>query len=293
MDVAITGGSGRLGTYVVDYFTGSHNVTVVDLEPPKQQNVRFVEASILDYKALKQVFRSHEAVVHLAAIPNPRTAPPDVTFNTNVQGTWNVLEAAENVGVRRVAIASSDASTGLHYNHEGWGPQYLPVDEAHPQRPVDFYSLSKEVTEVIGRSYANRGELQVVVLRPSRIVYPQHWPELEAWAANPQNHHLWGYVEPDDVARAFLLALAKDDVRYDVFFICASDSVCLRPTLEMLKERLGELPEIRNPVPYEQNPMASVFDNTRARKILGFEPKSDWKRLFAKVPLADRIRPIC
>ena len=56
------------------------------------------------------------------------------------------------------------------------------MDPAGATRPIDFYSLSKEVTEVIGRSYANRGKLQVVAIRPARIVFPPQWPELEAWA---------------------------------------------------------------------------------------------------------------
>ena len=82
-----------------------------------------------------------------------------------MQGTWAVLQAAEDCGVRRVVVASSDAALGLHYNPPGWGPQYLPIDEDHPLRPIDFYSLSKECTESICRSYANRGKVEVIAIR--------------------------------------------------------------------------------------------------------------------------------
>ena len=57
----------------------------------------------------------------------------------------------------------------------------------------------------------------------------------------------------------------------------------------MMRERLGRLPEIRKPEVFERNPYASIFDTSRARRVLGFEPKSDWRRLFAQVPVEDRI----
>ena len=84
--------------------------------------------------------------------------------------------------------------------------------------------------------------------------------------ADVQNHHLWGYVEPEDVAQAFDLALALEGASYDAFFIRAEDTLCSRPTLEMIEERFGKLPEVRKPEIYERNPRASVFDNTRARR---------------------------
>lgn len=287
--VAITGGSGSLGRHIVDYIQEDADVTVVDIRPPEQQEVRFVEADILDFIALEAAFAGQDSVIHLAAVPNPRAAAPDVTFNTNVQGTWNALQAAENAGVRRVLLASSDSTVGLFYNLGDWVPQYLPVDESHPVRPTEFYSLSKEVSEVIGRSFANRGQLEVVAIRPSKIVVPSEWPELEARGLDVRNFHMWAYVEPEDVAQGFSLALALKEVRFDVFHIAAAETLCSIPTLEMIEERLGKVPEVRNPELYNNNPYASIFDIGRARRILGYEPKSDWRRLFAAVPVGERI----
>lgn len=203
------------------------DVTVVDIDPPDQNDALFVQADILDFSTLKVAFAGHDAVVHLAAIPNPRTAPGEITFNTNVQGTWNTLQAAEDAGVRRVVLASSDSVSGLHYGPSDWSPQYLTVDEAHPVRPIEFYSLSKHVTEVVGSSFASRGKLEVVAIRPSKIVLPSEWPELEGRGSDVHNFHLWAYVEPEDVAQGFYLALALEDVRYDVFFISAATGCAL------------------------------------------------------------------
>jgi nucleoside-diphosphate-sugar epimerase len=279
--VVCTGGSGRLGRYVTDDLRGRCALTVLDVKPPHAVGVRHVAASILDYAALKQAFAGQDAVVHLAAIPNPRTAPADVTFHTNVQGTWNVLQAAEDAGVRRVVVASSDAALGLHYNPPGYGPQYLPIDEDHPLRPVEFYSLSKEVTEAMCRSYANRGKLEVLAIRPTHIVFPPEYPELVSRGTDVQNYHLWTYVAPEDVAQGFRRALEVWKAPWQAFFISAANGLNTRPTLEMLRERYGALPPIRNADYFRRNPLAALLDITRAREVLGFEPTIDWRTMAA------------
>ncbi len=279
--VACTGGSGRLGRYVTDDLRERCALTVLDVRPPPSAGVRHVDASILDYADLKRAFVGQDAIVHLAAIPNPRTAPADVTFHTNVQGTWNVLQAAEDAGVRRVVVASSDAALGLHYNPPGYGPQYLPIDEDHPLRPVECYSLSKEATEAMCRSYANRGKLEVLAIRPTHIVFPPEYPELEARGADVQNYHIWTYVSPEDVAQGFRRALEIAKAPYQAFFISAANGLNTRPTLDMLRERYGVLPPIRNPDYFRRDPLASILDIARAREVLGFEPTSNWRTMAA------------
>jgi nucleoside-diphosphate-sugar epimerase len=280
--VLVTGGSGRLGRFVVDEFKGRADVTVMDIRPPVQKDVSFIEGSVLGLDFLRSNFSGFDAVVHLAAIPNPRTAPPDVTFNTNVQGTWNVLQAAEDAGVKRTVVISSDAATGLHYNPKDWGPRYLPIDEKHPLRPIEFYSLSKEVTEVMCRCYANRGKMEVVVIRPTHIVFEPEWPELKDRGDDLQNYHLWAYVEPQDVAQAIRLATQKPGLKYDTFLVAAADSLGDAPTVQRARERWGaEAPEIRDAALFEDNPRAGVFDISHAREVLGYEPRSDWRKMFA------------
>jgi len=274
--VACTGGSGRLGRYVVGELDGACALTVVDLAPPPGP-VAYTKLDVTDYAGLRRAFAGHDAVIHLAAIPNPRTASAHETFRTNVQGTFAALQAAEDAGVRRAVVASSDSVVGFHYNPPDWRPLYLPIDEAHPLRPTEFYSLSKRVTEAIAESFAQRGRMEVVVIRPTHIVFPPEHPELPARGGDLQNYHVWTYVSPQDVARAFRLALALPEVRFDTFFISAADGLNTRPTLELLRERYGRLPEIKRPEVYERLPTASILDITRARRVLGFDPRSDWR----------------
>lgn len=285
-NVVVTGGAGRLGTYVVDRLRNKCSVTVLDVKPlsgPQADGLRQIQSSITDYAAMRAAFEGQDAVIHLAAIPNPRSAPADVTFNTNVQGAWAVLQAAEDAGVKRVVVASSDSVFGLSYNPPDWPPKYLPVDEDHPIRPTEFYSLSKQVTEVIAQSYAHRRKLEVLAIRPVHIVFPPEYPELEARGSDVQNYHFWAYVSPEDVAQGFDLALRSSYKGYEVFLISAADGLNARPTLDMARERWGSLPEIRRPEIYENNPFASVIDTTRARDRLGYEPTSDWRQMIASL----------
>lgn len=271
--VVVTGGSGRLGTYVVDRLKQNHAVTVLDINPPKTNDVDHLNLNITDLAGLTKAFKGVDAIVHLAAVPNPRTSSPQACFTVNTQGTWTVLQAAEDAGVKRVVVASSDAATGLHYNPKDWAPQYLPVDEAHPLRPSEVYSLTKEITESVCRCFSVRGKVEVIAIRPGHIVFEPEYPELSTRGSDVQNYHLWGFVAPEDVAQGFELALGIADGSYDCIFIGAADGLNERPTLELFKERFGFEPVVRKPEIYAAMPNAGVFDISHARQKLGYEPR--------------------
>ena len=77
------------------------------------------------------------------------------------------------------------------------------------------------------------------------------------------------------------LVLALREVRYDTFFISAPDGLNTRPTLDLVRERYGFLPEIRRPEVYERLPTASVLDGSKASALLGFAPSRDWRQMLA------------
>lgn len=276
-NVVVTGGGGRLGHYVVERLAPHYSVTVFDLKPSAVEGVPSRTVDSTDLAAMTEALQGVDAVIHLAAVPNPRTSTPEMCFRVNTQGTWATLQAAEAAGVKRVVVASSDSATGLHYNPEGWMPQYLPVDEAHPLRPSEVYSLTKEITESICRCFAARGKIEVIAIRPGHIVFRPEYPEIETRGSDVHNYHLWGYVAPEDVAQGFQLALEHPDGRYDCIFIGAADGMNTRPTLELVKERFGTVPEIRRPELYASLPTAGVFDITHAREKLGYEPRYTWR----------------
>lgn len=280
-NIIVTGGSGRLGTYVVDRLKQKFAVTVLDITPPKASDVQHLNIDIRDLAKLTEAFKGVDSIVHLAAVPNPRTSSPQACFTVNTQGTWTMLQAAEDAGVGRAVVASSDSATGLHYNPKNWPPQYLPVDEGHPMRPSEVYSLTKEITESICRCFAVRGKLEVLAIRPAHIVFEPEYPELESRGADVQNYHLWGHVAPQDVAQGFERALELEDGSYDCFFIGGRDGLNERPTLELFKERFGFEPVVRKPEIYAALPNAGVFDISHSCEKLGYEPqftRRDYKK---------------
>lgn len=287
-DIAITGGNGLLGRFVAKRLAPRAAVTAIDLNPAADSDAAFVQADVTDYAALKAAFAGKDAVVHLAAIPNPRTTSQEKCFRTNTFSTWAVLQAAEDAGVRRVIVCSSDSATGLHYNPPGWPPQYLPVDEDHPLRPTEAYSLSKKVTEQIAKSFADRGKLEVLVIRPGHIIFEREYSEMRQRGSDLNNYHLWGHVVPEDAAQGFDLALQLDDGSFDVFFILAADGMNTRPTLDLFAERFGHAPEVRDPALYAENPTAGVFGIAHARKKLGYAPQFTWRDLEARTNAAAR-----
>jgi len=288
--IAVTGGAGLLGSHVMRRLAGKAALTSVDMKPPVEADAGLgthVTASITDFEAMKNAFKGQDAVIHLAAIPNPREATPELTFNNNVQGSWAVFEAASQAGVKRVVVASSDSVFGLSYNPPDWPPRYLPVDEAHPTRPTEVYSLSKKVTETIAESYAARGALEVMAIRPSHIIFPRGYGEFEDRGADPQNYHFWAWVDPEDVAQGFDLAVNAREYRgFDVFTITAAEGLNRRATLEMAAERWEEIPRVQRPEVYERLPTASVLDITKARERLGYAPNIDLAGLAAKARAA-------
>ncbi len=167
MRVLVTGGNGAVGKAAVARLARSgFSVKVIGrssgIEIP---GADYEACDINDYPHLRAMVRGFEAIVHLAAVPNPSAVSSEQVFLANVQGTFNVYKAAEEEGIRRVVQASSINALGVFYGRKPAPVQYLPVDEEHPCVSTDVYSLSKHVIEDIGDYYWRRSGISGVALR--------------------------------------------------------------------------------------------------------------------------------
>lgn len=169
--VLVTGGAGRLGRDVVAELAAHCTVRVLDRAQQSPAAIDF-PVDVLDLEALGPAMRGFDAVIHLAAIDSSVTAPPEVVFDTNVRGTWNVLHAAREAGVRRAVISSSSSAAGIDYTNPHMPPLYLPIDEAHPLRPSQPYGLGKQLDEQIAQGFGRRGGMEVIRLRPAWVMQP-------------------------------------------------------------------------------------------------------------------------
>ena len=284
--IIITGGAGLLGSHVVREMAEHAQITTLDIKEPEaksQGGQDHITLSITNYEEIKKALTGHDAVIHLAAIPNPREADAKTTFNNNVEGAWTVLQAAEDAGIKRVVVASSDSVFGLSYNPPDWPPQFLPVDETHPTRPTEVYSLSKKITETISESFAARGKMEVLAIRPCHIVFPRGYGELEARGQDLENYHFWAWVDPKDVAQAFRLAVHTSDYNgFDVYTVAAEEGLNTKPTLELAAARWKNMPVIRRPEIYESCNTASILDISKIKDRLGFVPTVSRDALLLK-----------
>lgn len=288
MRVAVTGGRGRLGRYVVAALHGAHEVRVLDRSPPEVGDA-WPALDVRDREGLAAALRGEEAVVHLAAIDRSVDAPPELTFDVNVRGTWNLFQAAEAVGLRRVVLCSSSVVTGLVDGDQA--PLYLPIDENYPLCPRDTYALTKVIGEEIAAAFARRGTLEIVVLRPSYIAFPETIEFLSgaspviAGRAIEQRPHLRSYIGPEDAARAFALALTCNASGQAPFWLAAADTFIAEPTLDYLRGVHGALPALRDPDLYRHHPRACAFDLARTERLLGWTPTTHWPDLLRKAAL--------
>lgn len=276
--VAVTGGAGRLGRHVVAALEPHCDVTVLDLEAPSS-DVGFIRTDVLDPAGLGAALRGMDAVIHLAGLDLDTQASSDVYLRTNVVGTWNVLEAALEAGVGRAVLCSSVTATGLSESRPDFAPQYLPVDEDHPNAPDHPYSVSKQLVETIASGFRRRGPMEVLCLRLMLVGFAQNLDLVRRRERDPLCRWLFYHVGPEDAGQAFLCALNADAPAFGTYFITAADSCHRRATLEWLQASLGTLPPVRKPSVYDGFARASVFDGSRAREDLGFEPRQMWPDL--------------
>ena len=171
----VTGGAGFIGSHLVDRLVqrGDRVLVVDDMSTGCYANVRegatILERSVNDPK-LKQEFKAWnpQVVFHLAAqvSVSQSVRSPELDAQTNILGSLNVLSATQDSGCPRLIFASSG---GAVYGE----PDYLPVTEDHPIRPVSPYGVSKAAFELYAKSLSTHKSTDVTVLRLGNVYGPR------------------------------------------------------------------------------------------------------------------------
>lgn len=205
MKILVTGGTGGIGRPTVQWLLAhGHEVRVLDLriEDPLS-GADYREGDITDFDGLREHVAGMEGVLHLAAYPHPSMAASEEVFRVNVEGTFNVFQAAVAAGIRRVVCASSINALGYNFGIKFPEGQlrYFPIDEDHPLHTTDPYSFSKQMIEEIGGYFWRREGVSSVFLR-FPAVYDLHAPETSI---------LLDFVEACHEQTAELLALPESE----------------------------------------------------------------------------------
>jgi nucleoside-diphosphate-sugar epimerase len=296
--VVVTGGSGRVGRYVLEELAKSFDVRNADLAPADAGAagrppavVEYVAMDVMDLDAVRAALKGAHAVVHLAAIDFDWNASPEKYIRVNTLGTWNVLQAAEENGLEKVVLCSSISACGLSEMREDWTPQYLPVDEDHELRPVQAYSLSKQIMETMGLAVSRGSGMSVICLRPLAVVLEENLSDFAQFIDDPELRWLFYYVEASDLARAFRAAVEVEGIQFDTFFISADDTCHPEPTLEWYRRVIGEVPATDDAAAYDHGLRSSIFSSAKAKARLGWEPTSDFLEMRRRSGLEQTALP--
>ncbi len=275
--VLVTGGSGKVGKWVIADLL-AHGYLVTNADRQKADNVQTIDVDLRDMGHTYAAMAGMDAVVHLAAIPSPQGHAPEVVFHTNVMSTFNVLQAASILGIRKVVIASSLSALGLAYSFHPVDLQYFPIDEAHPLLAQDAYGLSKIAGEDLADGFARRDPaLSVTSLRFTLVLTPD---ELETAIPNLQAREkdsasiLWTYIDVRDAARCIRLCLEDDSTGHRAFYINANNTFMQKPTLDLLQMYYSNVPcDTMRLQAY-----TAPIDCSAGNQFLKFQPEYEWTR---------------
>jgi UDP-glucose 4-epimerase len=302
--VLCTGALGVNGVWAV-HALRDHGAEVVatdtredfSLAPELAGAVAFQALDVTDADAVDAVIAAArpDVVVHMAALmPAHAQADPDLGYRVNVMGTAHVLRAARSHGVRRVVFTSSKGAYGAVEGAHGH-PDYVPLTEDAPVRPVSIYDHAKVASEGLGLNYAAGDGPQFVALRFANIYGPgklaRHGPMSlvsrlieDAWAGRATRIAQGAQQRDDqvyvrDVGEAIALAATADGLPDGAVYNVASGEA---PALAQIADAVrAAVPGADIEIGPGLDPMQAgapyycVLDQTRASAELGFVARYD------------------
>jgi UDP-glucose 4-epimerase len=291
MRVVFTGGSGKAGRHVIPWLKerGGHEILNLDRQPLDYEGVNTLDVDLADSGQVFNAFSMHfsqdefetgkgpakvDAVVHFAAVPRVLLKPDNETFRNNVMSTYNVIEAAVKLGIRKVIIASSETTYGVCFAEGDKDFHRFPLDEEYPIDPMDSYGLSKQCNENTARAFADRTGADVYALRIGNVIEPDEYGPFRTYAEHPEmrKRNAWSYIDARDLGQIVHLALMKDGLGFQVFNAVNDTITADQPTEEFLMQWAPNTPLTR-PMPGFEAPLS----NQKIRDVLGFTEEHDWR----------------
>lgn len=303
MRVLVVGGAGYIGSHMVKMLLGAgHEVITLDnLSSGHRDAVlggTFVEGDLADAAFLQGVFAQYqpEAVMHFASFiqVGESVRKPDIYYRNNVTNTLNLLDTMLQFNVKKFIFSSTAAVFGE--------PDYVPIDEAHPNRPLNPYGRSKWMIEQVLADYDKAFDLRSVCLRyfnaagadPEGQLGERHDPEthlipliLQAASGRRDNIHVFGrdYDTPDgtcirdyihivDLCSAHLAALEylNQGGGSDRFNLGNGAGFSVQEVVDAVQTVSGKPVTVINAARREGDPARLVADAKRAKNMLAWQP---------------------
>ncbi len=288
----VTGGAGFIGSHIAEALVNrGMKVRVIDnFSTGLRKNIshlldkiEFVEDDIRDLDVCRRIMEDVSVVLHQAAVPSvPRSVEDPLTSHTaNVDGTFNLLLAARDAGVKRFVYAASSSAYG--------DTEILPKYEKILPQPKSPYAVNKLVGEYYCKVFYDCFGLQTISLRYFNVFGPRQNPKSQYAAAIPafvtailedrpptvfgdgEQSRDFTYIE--NVVEANLLAAGAPEVHGEVVNIACGQSVTVNEIIRKVNELLKKdiKPVYTDPRPGDVK--HSLADISLAKEIIGYEPK--------------------
>ena len=302
--IVITGGAGLIGSTTIDLLLRDHaSCRIVILDNLSRGSGANIESALRDPRVvlLRQDIRDRasveaalegaDAVLHLAALRITSCADePREAFDVMCTGTYNVVEAAQRAGVRRLVAASTASVYGM-------AERFPTTEDHHPYNNRTWYGAAKVMLEGLLRSFNDMHGLPYVALRYFNVYGPRmdtqgkYTEVLIRWMERIENgvaplvlgdgQQTMDFVYVDDVARANVLALSSD-VSDEVFNVATGTETSLNELAGILAQVMGRDVKPEYGPERKVNPVPRRLASTqKAEQLLGFH---------ASVPLEEGLR---
>ena len=283
----VTGGSGFIGSHVVDELVAADAGRIVVLDKVvRKDNLRdaeesgrvtVVEGDVVDRDELRAHIEGVDGVFHMAVLPlGPCNENPRLGLDVNIVGSFNVFEAAKDAGVSKIVFSSASSV---------YGDTFETMDESHPLNARTFYGATKIAAEYLLRGFHEHYGVDYVVLRYMNVYGPRQDGGLvinvlrriqtgQAPTIQGDGTQSFDFVHVADVAGANIRAM-ESDVTDEAFNIGGGNEATVREIVERLIELSGsELepdvqPDVKVPM------MRRVGSNEKAGSLLAWKPRFD------------------
>ncbi|KAL5121841.1 UDP-glucuronate decarboxylase activity protein [Pleosporales sp. CAS-2024a] len=297
--IVFTGGSGVAGRHVVEKLLSyGHEILNVDVVPLDNQRVYTLKADLTDgaqaFNSLSCHFRVSEpfmnamstpdAVVHFAGIPQPMRIPDNETFRINTIGSYNIIEAACKLGIKKIVLASSITTYGVTYAEGDIDYPHFPLTEDSPTEPMDVYATSKVCMERIAHSFAKRFQnVDIYCLRIGAVIEPEnHTTKFEAYLSRPGDFkvHAWSYTDARDLGNIVNRCLETSGLGFQVFNAVNDEST--------LDEKEGTTEAYlkktcpRTAFTSTMGPRDAPVCNKKMKEMLGFREEFPWRKVLGR-----------
>jgi dihydroflavonol-4-reductase len=315
MRVLVTGATGFIGTNLsLQYTKLGHQVIGISKEATeaekenatdlKQAGVELLKGSITDEGILRQALQGVDLVFHIAAAMREANIPDKVFWDVNVDATRRLLEMSRQEGASRFVYCSSIGAMG-------WSMQ-KPSNENSLCKPEDIYQVTKKAAEELCLEFQRKNQYPVVILRPADVYGPRDRRLLKLFkgvkkgrfvmiGSGENEHHM---VHVEDLVAAFMLAAEVENATGEIFIIAEECPVQVNRLVEIIAEETGSsFPKIKLPMFPVQAAAVIVegvckplgiqpplyprrvdffrtdysFDISKAKQVLGYQPKYDLK----------------